>query len=420
MSLVSGWFPVTVVVFAVVAVVVCVPWEAPARWRIALWALIGGTLATCAVIGIVDGFGLLAWPVPWTFDLWLGGVLLSIAVGVTAWRHLRWRRLMVPVAVVLSLAAAGTLVNADYGYFPTWQALTDPVPDNATLQSVEAERAHDGVTEVGDHATAHGVLLELSIPGAVSHFAARPAWMWLPPTYLASPHLSLPTVELLAGSPGSTVDWLRGGNAARTADAFAAAHHGVAPILVMPDDNGSLTTDTECVDGPQGAALTYLTVDVPAWVRATFQAATGPSSLAVAGLSEGGTCAAMLALSHPSEYAAFGDYSGLAAPTVASVVDPGPTIRQLFGGSAARYLRHDPVALLRTSHFPGLGGWFECGRRDPASWHDQAELVPLARRAGLDVVDRVVAGRGHDFTLWTQAFAQSLPFLAAHLDDRTT
>lgn len=58
---------------------------------------------------------------------------------------------------------------------------------------------------------------------------------------------------LLHGTPGTPQDWIDGGQAAATADAYAAAHGGRAPILVMPDINGSIDADTECVDSPSVA-----------------------------------------------------------------------------------------------------------------------------------------------------------------------
>ena len=92
---------------------------------------------------------------------------------------------------------------------------------------------------------------------------------------------------MLPGEPGSPADWTVAGNADTTADAFAAEHEGRAPIIVMPDPNGFLTEDTECVNSKFGNAETYLTVDVPAFARSEFGAATGADSLAIAGLSAG-------------------------------------------------------------------------------------------------------------------------------------
>jgi hypothetical protein len=94
---------------------------------------------------------------------------------------------------------------------------------------------------------------------------------------------------LLHGSPGSPTDWTRAGEANLTADRYAAAHDGFAPILVMPDVNGAgWMRDSKCVNGPEGNAETYLTTDVRRAVVHSFDALAGGASWAVAGLSEGG------------------------------------------------------------------------------------------------------------------------------------
>ena len=183
----------------------------------------------------------------------------------------------------------------------------------------------------------------------------------------------------------------------------------------MPDSNGSDFADTECVDSPLGNAETYLTVDVPAFMRANFGASTAPDSMAVGGLSAGGMCATMLALRHPTLYGAFGDYAGLTSPTVGESVNPQATTRALFGGSTAAYQAHDPLHLLATGTYPGMGGWFEVGTGDGGPLAAQRELVPMAQQAGIDVHAVEVPGAGHTFSLFAQAFADSLPFLSCRL-----
>jgi S-formylglutathione hydrolase FrmB len=257
--------------------------------------------------------------------------------------------------------------------------------------------------------------VSIPIPGTVSHFHARSAYVWVPPIWLVNDTIKLPVVELLAGVPGNPSDWTRAGMADQTADKYAAAHGGVAPILVMPDANGSADADTECVNSPRGQAETYLTVDVPAFVRAHFGAATRPQSFAIAGLSAGATCSVMLALRHPNLYVAFGDYSGLTSPTVGETVNPAATTTILFGGSTAAYDAHDPLSLLRARTYPTLGGWFEVGTDDPGPLAGQHTLVPLARSADIETCSKEVPGGGHSFAVWSDAFSSSLPWLVSRL-----
>ncbi len=201
---------------------------------------------------------------------------------------------------------------------------------------------------------AQGVVIGVTIPPTVSHFSTREAYVYLPPAWFAKVTPSLPTLILLPGEPGSASDWSGDGDADNTADAFAARHHGLAPIIVMPDPDGYQTVDTECVNSKFGNAETYLVDDVPAFVRREFGASTRPGSLAVGGLSAGGTCSVMLALRHPQVFPTFASFSGFASPQYQETT-LADTIDTLFGGSEADYAAHDPEQLLKNRNVPRAG-----------------------------------------------------------------
>lgn len=326
-----------------------------------------------------------------------------------AYRFGRWGRAAALLVVAVLLAVeAGILVNAHYQYFRTvGEALGRPGSDVGTL--ADAERHRGKIPRRGE-------VVPLPIPPTRSGFVARVALAYLPPAWFAEPRPALPVVLLLHGTPGWPSDWTDGGRAPTTADAWARSHGGVAPVLVMPDINGSLTGDSECVDSPLGAVETYLTVDVPAAAQQELGTLpTGPGWV-VAGLSEGGSCSIMLALRHPAEFTAFGDYSGLAGPRVGETnADTADTVTQLFGGSQQAFAAHEPSALLGANRYPELGGWFEVGADDDEPYQAFRELVPLARAAGITTCQVVVPGGGHTFDVWSSAFRASLPFFAERL-----
>ena len=208
-------------------------------------------------------------------------------------------------------------------------------------------------------------MISFKFPATVSHFPARTGQVYLPPAWFANPHPHLPVIELLHGAPGSPVDWTRGGRADLTADAYAQTHHGFAPILVMPDVNGAdWWHDSECVNGPQGNAETYLTVDVRNAVVRAFGARADGESWGVAGLSEGGSCALQMGLRHPDLFAVLGDFSGDDHPYVSG----GP--QRLFWGRTPRQLfqaeqSYDPRVILSRTHWsdpPAIV--FSAGRGD--------------------------------------------------------
>lgn len=83
-----------------------------------------------------------------------------------------------------------------------------------------------------------GRLVDVDVPGTVSHFAARSATVYVPASYDAGAS-DLPVLVLLTGQPGHVVDWIEGGRLAQTMDDFAARHGGAAPIVVVADGLGT-------------------------------------------------------------------------------------------------------------------------------------------------------------------------------------
>ena len=119
-----------------------------------------------------------------------------------------------------------------------------------------------------------------------------------------------------------------------TSTAFAERHHGEAPILVIPDNNGVKTPDTECSNSVFGNAETYLVTDVPNFMQANFNAAIGKHSMAVAGLSAGGTCASILALRNPKDVLGLRLVLGLLVPHLHQrrrAADHRPALRGIEG-----------------------------------------------------------------------------------------
>ena len=212
-----------------------------------------------------------------------------------------------------------------------------------------------------------------------------------------------------------TTDWARAGNADVTADSYAAANGGMAPIIVMADSNGSATVDTECVNSSRGNAEMYLTVDVPAFIRKRYKTATGPSKWAVGGLSEGGMCGLMLTLRHPDVSETFLDLGGLPVPRSSDGTEEGSAARDLFGGDEAAFDAHEPLDILRKQRFPRIAGWFVVGTKDPDPLAAQNELVPAARAAGIQVCSVFIPGGEHSFAVWSAAFADSIGWLGTRL-----
>jgi S-formylglutathione hydrolase FrmB len=411
-SIVSGWLPLVVEVLAVGALLVSLDLRT-GRWRHQLVVGVPVAAGVTGVVALVLTLGsLVPDDFPWSAYVWGLAFALSVCFGLLGWTKVgRWRKAAMVAAVLLTLAATLGSVNREADSFPTVGRLVTGDPENVVgtpeLRAIKEQVAISG------HLPSQGVVIMTTIPPTVSHFSTRPAYVYLPPAWFAKVTPSLPTLVLLPGEPGSASDWSGDGDADNTADAFAQTHHGLAPIIVMPDPNGYETVDTECVNSTFGNAETYLVDDVPAFARRQFGASSAPRSLAIGGLSAGGTCSIMLALRHPSVYPTFATFSGFASPQYQETT-LAETIDTLFGGSEDRFAEHDPVQLLRNGHFDGVAGWFEVGNQDQQPLEAARNLQPAALRAGIATCIAVRPG-GHDFDLWSQALVDSFPWLSWRL-----
>lgn len=323
-------------------------------------------------------------------------------------------------ATLLVVVSAGAQVNGYFDQYPTVGSLLAVTSNEVALTSVPAREAVVAAAPGRSLAElwrpppdlpAHGVVSQADIAGVVSGFRARPAWVYLPPAYLVSPRAQLPVLVLLAGQPGSPQDWLRGGQLGPLMDAFAAAHHGLAPIVVVPDWTGTLTANPLCMDSRLGRVQTYLSVDVPSWVAGHLQADVSPAGRAVAGLSAGGTCALQLATNRPDVYPTFVSVSGQSAPTLG---DPVGTVQAAFGGDAAAFRAVAPLDLLARHRYPRSAGFVVVGTGD-AVYRPEARDVARAAQGRLSgVVYREVPGR-HDWGTWRLGLQEALPWLGARL-----
>jgi S-formylglutathione hydrolase FrmB len=379
-----------------------------------LAGLLAGTLAAVVVVGsllhVQDRVGS---SFPRSFFLWAALPLFALAVAAFPRRRPDARRWAAVAGALALVLFGGGEVNAHYGYRPTvgdllgWSLPDAPshhaVRPSTTITSAVASRPH-------------GDLQTVALPGRVSGFAARPALVWLPPRWAASPS-PLPVVLMLGGVPGEPADLIRGAGAVEIADRYASEHGGQAPILVFADQNGGYLADSECVDGLRGNAETYLTTDVRNEVVARYGASPDPARWAVAGYSEGGMCAVTLVLRHPDLFGSFVDVAGDVAPSVGGGGD-GPRARQrtiavLFGGRSKDWLGHDAAALAATAP-PSVHGGLVAGAGHRHATRAQADPATAFAVAGADVQSLSEPG-GHSFFLARRAFEATLPPLADRL-----
>jgi S-formylglutathione hydrolase FrmB len=438
LSLLHGWLPPTIEAVAVVVLVLAIGWRSR-PWRF-LWlplAVVLGIGVAAWVRWYMDAQGLAGDPAPLSLWIWTGLTGLAVGVLVLGWRHARWwRRGVSLLAVPLCLLSAGVVLNLWVGYFPTvqtaWNQLTaGPLPDQTTLAAAQAMQRNGTVPS-------HGEVVPVNIPDNASHFTHRTELVYLPPAWFASdPPPKLPTVMMIAGEFNTPADWIRTGNAVSTIDAFAAAHHGNAPVFVFVDAGGSFNNDTECVNGPRGNVADHLTEDVVPYIDSTFGVSVSPANWGIVGWSMGGTCAVDLTVMHPNLFSTFVDIAGDMGPNAGTKQQ---TIARLYGGNAAEWAEFEPTTVI-TKHgrYQGVSGWFAISSEAPAQHAkfkpggggtglggqdaegnpgDQTQaadsLCALGRANGITCAVVATPG-GHTWQFADQVFSSSLPWLAGQI-----
>jgi S-formylglutathione hydrolase FrmB len=257
----------------------------------------------------------------------------------------------------------------------------------------------------------HGVVFEVPIQGVRSHFRARPAWIYLPPAYLTANRPRLPVLELIGGQPGTSRAWLDGGRIEQRMDAWAHAHHGLAPVVVMPDALGSTFANPLCMNSRLGQSDTYLAQDVPNWVTTHLTVDTNHAHWAVGGMSFGGTCALQLALAHPTLFPTLFDAAGQKEPTLGSRAS---TVAAAFGGNEAAFTAVDPLHEMAVHRYPHTAGIFVVGAGDRLSRPVEAVVVAAARRSGMTVISQIPPG-GHLWAVGSGEFSKDLSWIAARM-----
>ncbi|OQQ28081.1 esterase [Prescottella equi] len=424
LSLVSGPLPVVLAVCGIAGA----GWLLASRRRWFLrWALpaavVGAVAATLLLWVIVEK----VWkpfpdPIETSVYVWIGIGLWAALLALP--RAFTTRKWWVPItvlaagAVVLAVAVQINLVFYAYPTVGTALGLpdpdridfaevpppTDPVVTGRPLEDAWAPQAPTDLPASGRYTT-------VAIPGATSGFAARDAVVYLPPAYFANPRPLLPVLVMLAGQPGSPEDWLNGGKLAMTMDAFAREHHGLAPVVVVPDGTGSQLANPLCLDSQLGKVASYLAVDVPTWIKTHLQVDLDPRSWAVGGLSYGGTCSLQLATNHPEVYPTFLDLSGQEEPTLG---DRRRTVDQAFGGDEAAFVAVNPLDLMKSRRYPDTAGIIVVGTRDDAYRGGAQKVFAAARDAGMDVQYVEVPG-SHSFAVWSAGLRQEMDWLAERM-----
>ncbi|SNT08053.1 alpha/beta hydrolase [Rhodococcoides kyotonense] len=356
-------------------------------------------------------------PIETEIYVWIGigiAALFLVVPRTIAARGVLAKILSVVAALVVVLVASAH-VNLVFSAYPTLGTLfgaegedrisSGEIP-GTQAQVVTGDPLSDSWT-APESMPSTGKVASVTIPPTASSFSARPAEVYLPPSYFANPRPLLPVLVLMAGQPGEPDDWLKGGKLTETMDAFARDHSGLAPVVVVADATGSTLANPLCVDSSLGNVATFLSQDVPNWIKQNLQVDTDPRSWIIGGLSYGGTCSIQMATNHPDVYPTFLDLSGQLEPTLG---DRTRTVDEAFGGNDSAFVAVNPLDLLKSRQYPDSGGAFVVGADDNDYKPGQQTMYQAAKAAGMDVRYDEVPG-GHSFAVWSQGLELELPWL---------
>jgi S-formylglutathione hydrolase FrmB len=406
--LIAGPLPTAIVVAGAIGGVVLLARRDRRWWTRTLPISVGiGVLGALLTAGALTVVPLFPDALPPRVLIWIGVGITAVAAAIGR-IAVRYRVVITVVAAVLVLSVCAVKVNAFYGYRTTLAGVLGlPAANEVAFDSVAADERVVPVAgwRPPPDMPRSGRIAQVDVPGAVSGFPARPAWVYLPPAYLASSRPLLPVLVLVPGQPGGPDDWLLAGRLASVLDRYAGDHAGIAPVVVVPDATGSSLANPLCLDSRLGRSETYLAVDVPAWIGSHLQVAP---DRAVGGFSFGGTCALQLAVRRPDVYPTFLDVSGQAEPTLG---DRAATVAATFGGDEDSFRALTPLAGLAARRFPGSAGILTVGADDPVYRPQAEQVVAAARAAGMDVTLSVRPG-GHTWALAGDGLAEFLPLMA--------
>ena len=361
---------------------------------------------------------------PRTLYIYAGLGILAVILAVVRYRavHTVPTRVLALTAAALALLAVAVTVNTAYSQYPTLASLINPP---RPVDQLVPER--DPATAAGKPATTEanwtppanmpsgGSLYSADIPGTVSGYASNPALVYLPPAYLAHPAaVNLPVLVLIHGQPGVPSDWLVGGQLLNMMDTFAAAHNGLAPVVILPDaSNANNANWPLCLDSDISASGTYLAVDLPAWVQQHLASGlSGGSQWAVAGYSYGGTCAMQLATNFPDAYPTFIDIAGETEPTITQ--GRAQLISTYFGGNESRFKDQNALDRLAAQSFPDSAGIVAVGVDDSVYAPQGRQVYQAAKAAGMDVTLQELPG-GHSWQVWKAGLENNLDWLCRRL-----
>lgn len=363
-------------------------------------------------------------------------LLLLVAFGgLIAWlvktSQIVFRIIAAFLAFIPAMVFGIAVVNKYYDYYQTWGSLiSDLSGQSASVPQLSAASLGQGTSRgllatLGQANNAaldaqYGLLFRTTITGPRSHIS-RQAYIYLPPQYFSKAYATyrFPAIELLHGSPGDPASWVDVMNVIPVLLQAMAEHRASPAVLVMPNTDGGRQYALQCLNDPHGLQdMTYVGMEVPAWVAANLRVQPPGAAWGVAGYSEGGYCAANIGLQYPASFGAVGSISGYFSPTPSRIpVNGRPVNVDVYAhdahlqlvNSPDEYILHIPVNEIVPQFFLAAGATDSADVSAAETFRQELELrtanVPLD----------IVAGGGHQARVWRAALTPMFDWMTPQL-----
>jgi enterochelin esterase-like enzyme len=343
-------------------------------------------------------------------------ILLILGFAGMIWWIVRSRRVVLRVlaaviAFVLAVQVGILGVNRYYDYYPTWgAAIADLTNGSGVAQISDASLVHGPygkaiVPAPVDKVLAEqqGDIVQVNLTGKLSHIS-RFGLVYLPPQYFqpAYAHYRFPVIELIHGQPGVPQDWIDVAGVTATLDRLVLTGQAKPVVLVMPDADGGQRVSLQCLNvhnGPQD--MTYLGVDVPRDIEAMLGSRIQPIGPAwgIAGYSEGGYCAANMALHLRRSFGFASVLSGYFTPLPTDLLAGGRSVNPF--ASKKQRAANSPLAEIRAlrpgAYIPQF--WVGAGSSDQQDEQAADYFMQLLSLYQVDAPVHLAPG-GHTFGVW--------------------
>ncbi|GAB1641363.1 alpha/beta hydrolase [Krasilnikovia sp. MM14-A1259] len=320
------------------------------------------------------------------------------------WRRVVLRGASVLACVVTSVAFAGSWVNHEVDFWPSWTSEHDTVPDAKSAAPATGPISAGPVTST---VRGSGRVVSVTVAGPASKLA-MPMWVYLPVGYDPAGSLRYPVIEALHGYPGVSAQWLHALNAPKILDREIAAGRMAPTVVLFPQQSPRpLRLDTECTNLVGSAQTeTFLTQDVPEYARSHFKVRSDHSGWSLIGFSAGAYCATQLLLRHPNQYAAAASLSGY--------LDPG-----IHVGDGSEHTTYNILWRLQHLPVPAVALYLSAARADTGAF---AATVAIAKAAHnpLALTTSYINGGGHSTQSWRAMEAPAFDWLSTWLGQPTT